>query len=165
MFSKNIYRRTQFEHGKEDCFLEDFHVCVLRKTIKSLKKSSLPKLKPVSLVSYKCHINKTCKCKMKIVVVVDHRAFEFSRREGQIFMIKSMNTRAINRMVHYGNDIGNTQGLIDLNDDAIKERFTWKAVVQDGCYGIFRPTTPAPSTTTTTTTTTTVSIGKKVRKY
>lgn len=102
---------------------------------------------------------------MKIVVVVDHRAFEFSLREGKNFTIRSMNIRAINRMVHYGNDIGNTQGLIDLNDDAIKERLTWKAVVQDGCYGIFRPTTPAPSTTTTTTTTTTVSIGKKVRKY
>ena len=103
---------------------------------------------------------------MKIVVVLDHRAFEFSLRKGKTFMIKSMDFRAINRMVHYGKDIGDRQALFDLNDDdAIIERSKWKAVVLDGCYGIFRPTTPAPTTTTTTTTTTTVSIGKKVRKY
>ena len=96
-----------------------------------------------------------------------------------------MNFRAIHRTVHYGNDIGNRQVLIDLNsDDRIRERLTWKAVVQDGCYGIFRPTTLAPSTTTTTsmttittsttpttttttatTSTTTISIERKVRKW
>ena len=103
---------------------------------------------------------------MKIVVVLDHRAFELSQRNGKPFTIKSMDFRTINRMVHYGKDIGNRQALIDLNDDdPITERSNWTAVVQDGCYGIFRPTTPAPSTTTTTTTTATVSSGKKVRKY
>ena len=103
---------------------------------------------------------------MKTVAVLDHRTFEFSERKGKTFTIKSMDFRAINRMLYYGNDIGKGQTLIDLkDDDAIKERSKWKAVVQDGCYGIFRPATPAPSTTTTTTTTTTVSIGKKVRKY
>ena len=54
-------------------------------------------------------------------------------------------------MVHYGNDVGNVQALIDLNDDdVIKERLTWKAVVKDGCYGIFKATAPAPTTTTAT---------------
>ena len=91
---------------------------------------------------------------MKIAVVLDHRAFEFSLRKGKIFIIKSMNFRAINRIVHYGIDISSRQALIDLNDDdEIKNHSIWKAIVQDGCYGIFRPTTPTPSTTTTTSTT------------
>ena len=119
-----------------------------------------------SFIQISCKYKATVNSNMKIIVIVDHRAFEFSLREGKIFMIKSMNFRAINRIVHYGIDIGSRQALIDLNDDdEIEERSKWKAIFQDGCYGIFRPTTPAPSTTTTTTATTTVSIGKKVRKY
>ena len=119
-----------------------------------------------SFIQISCIYKATVNSNMKVIVVVDHRAFEFSLREGKIFRIKSMNFRAINRIVHYGIDIGSRQALIDLNDDdEIEEHSKWKAIVQDGCYGIFRPTTPAPSTTTTTTATTTVSIGKKVRKY
>ena len=54
-------------------------------------------------------------------------------------------------MIHYGNNVGNRQVLIDLIDgDAIIERSKWYADIQDGCYGIFRPTTPPPSTTNTT---------------
>ena len=93
---------------------------------------------------------------MKIAVALDHRGFEFSLRKGKIFMIESMNFRAINRIVHYRIDISSRQALIDLNDDdEMKNHSIWKAIVQDGCYGIFRPTTPAPSTTTTTSTTST----------
>ena len=118
-----------------------------------------------SFIQISCKYKATVNSNMKIIVVVDHRAFELSLIEGKIFMIKSMNFRAINRIVHYGIDIGSRQALIDLNDDEKEERSKWKAIVQDGCYGIFRPTTHAPSTTTTTTATTTVSLGKKVRKY
>ena len=102
---------------------------------------------------------------MKIVVVLDQRGFDFkSSRVGKTFNIETMNLRAVNRLVHYGNDTGNRLALIDLNgDDTKREHSTWNAVFQAGCYGIFRPATPAPTTTTTTAATTTVSIAKKVR--
>lgn len=97
---------------------------------------------------------------MKIVVVLDQRGFDFkSSRDGKTFNIETMNLRAVNRLVHYGNDTGNRLALIDLNG----EHSTWNAVIQAGCYGIFRPATPAPTTTTTTAATTTFSIAKKVR--
>ena len=91
------------------------------------------------------------KCNKNIVAILDHRAFELSQKKQQTFMIKSMDLRAINRIIHYGKDVGNREALIDLkDDDPITERSVWYAVIQDGCYGIFRPTTPAPSTTNTT---------------
>lgn len=97
-----------------------------------------------------CRIHAIGKCNENFVVILDYRAFEFSLRGGKIFMIRSMNTRAINRIVHHGKDVGNGPALIDLDDDATKESSSWKAAVKDGCYGIFKPTTPAPTTTTTT---------------
>lgn len=124
----------------------------LKKSKRHTEYEKLTEYESINLGSHcTCRIHAIGKYNENFVVILDHRAFEFSLREGKIFRIKSMNFRAINRIVHYGKDLGNGQALIDLNDeDPIIESFTWKAVFKDGCYGIFRPTTPAPTTTTAT---------------
>ena len=159
-YASKIHSRAPFGYGKEDCFLENLHLRVFgkidhQKLKKSKRHTEHEKLTEYESINVGSHctsrIHAIGKCNENFVVILDHRAFELSLREGKIFMIKSMNFRAINRIVHYGKDLGNGQALIDLNDeDPIIESFTWKAVVKDGCYGIFRPNTPAPTTTTAT---------------